>query len=58
MTSTYAVVQLDITPAAYEEIAEKMRKAYGALFFMDKEGKLLDMQGIALAPIEEEEEGQ
>lgn len=46
MTHTYAI--LEVSPAAYEEIAEKLRSAgYGHVFAGDG---TIDMHGIGLRP--------
>ena len=52
MTYTYAV--LEITPAAFDEIADKLKRAgYGHAIQAD--GQIADMHGIALGREAEEE---
>lgn len=47
MTRTY--VELEISEAAYNEIAEKLRKAdYGHVFIGRDHHELMDMHGISL----------
>jgi len=48
MTRTY--VELEVSEAAYDEIAEKLRNAgYGHVFDKDNKGNIvIDMHGIAL----------
>jgi hypothetical protein len=47
-THTYAV--LDISPAAFREIAEKLKAAgYGHAFHEEEGRNIVDMQGIAVA---------
>lgn len=47
MTHTYAI--LDVSPAVYAEIREKLRAAgYQHAFHHDREGEVIDMHGIAL----------
>lgn len=47
--STYTFAILEVSPAAYEEIAGKLRAAdYGHCFHKDSGRIVIDMQGIAL----------
>lgn len=47
VTHTYAI--LEVSPATYEEIREKLKAAGCVLAFdRDSEGEMIDMHGIAL----------
>jgi len=51
MRSTYTYAIIEISPAAYKEIADKLKEAgYGHAFNQDRaHGVVIDMHGIALA---------
>lgn len=49
LTGTYTFVKLEVSRAAYDEIAAKLRAAdYGHVFLTNYEGEKMDMHGIAL----------
>lgn len=51
MRSTYTYAVLDLSPAAYEEIRQKLTDAgYGHAFHTGRDGRtVIDMRGIAVA---------
>ena len=51
MRTTYTYVVLDLSPAAYEEIAKKLADAgYSQIFHTERGGRtVIDMHGIAVA---------
>ena len=50
---SYTYVILELSPAAYEEIAKKLREAgYDRAFHRDDGRTVIDMHGIAIAPEE------
>ncbi len=53
-TVTRTYVELEISEAAYNEIAEKLRKAdYGHVFIKNRQHELINMYGIALVKEED-----
>lgn len=54
--STYTYVVLEISAAAYAEIRAKLQAAWYAHAFHNSDGReVIDMHGIAVAPIPERE---
>lgn len=56
MRTTHTSAILDLSPAAYDEIADKLRAAgYGHAFIPSvRHGETIDMHGIAVARADEE----
>ena len=56
MTHTYAI--LEISKAAFDEIADKLKEHYPHAFHYNKDRRIIviDMDGLALAPEAQESE--